>query len=141
MENAWKVKTSPVTGFMHFALEDEGEVTAKFHMNPGDIRLVARCQAVSEYISDVHSRIPENATHEYVLQFNNELESKFSELLGYDAKENLFGNIPAVAIMPDGCMFVIHVMNAIIENVLPELQKRKSAQRSAVKKYTDRYKK
>lgn len=139
MENAWKVKTSPITGFMHFALEDEGEAVAKFHINPGDIRLVARCQAVSEYLTDIHNRIPENATHEDVLQFNNDLETKFSELLGYDTKETLFGSIPATAIMPDGSMFALKIMDAVIEHVLPELQKRRSAQSSAVKKYTDRY--
>ena len=139
MKNAWKVKTSPITGFMHFTLEDQGEAMAKFHINPGDIRLVARCQAISEYLNDIHNRIPENATHEFVLQFNNELETKFSELLGYDAKEALFGNIPPVAIMPDGCMFVLKIMDAIVEHVLPELQKRRAAQSSAVKKYTDRY--
>jgi hypothetical protein len=41
--------------------------------------------------------------------------------------------------MPDGCMFAIKIMDAIIDNVLPELQKRRAAQSSAVKKYTGRY--
>ena len=139
MENTWKVKTSPVTGFMHFALEDEGETVTKFHINPGDVRLVARCQSISEYLGDIHNRIPDNAAHADVLQFNDNLEIKFSELLGYDVKETLFGNIPATAIMPDGSMFALKIMDAVIEHVLPELQKRRAAQCSAVKKYTDRY--
>lgn len=139
MENSWNVKTSPVTGFMHFSLEDGDEVCAKFRINPGDVKLLQRCNDVAEYFHQVQEKVAENATQDDVMAFNDELESKFCHLLGYDARESLFGNIPALNIMPDGVMFALHIMQAVNQYVIPELKKRRAAQADGVKKYTEKY--
>lgn len=139
MENSWKVKTSPVTGFMHFSIEDDGEVCAKFRINPGDVKLLQRCQNVADYLHELSNKVAEDATQADVMCINDELENKFCYLLGYDAREGLFGNIPALSIMPDGLMFALHIMEGINQHVIPELRKRRAAQADGVKKYTEKY--
>lgn len=121
--------------------DDEGEVVAFFRMNPADIKLVQRCQEVSAYFEERRDKIPDNATLEEAAQYNNELEEKICYLLGYDAKQSLFGLFSATSIMGDGNLFVVHIMDQILKAVKPEIEKRKQAMAKAVSKHTAKYQK
>ena len=119
--------------------DDEGEVIASFRMNPADVKLAQRCQEVSSFFEELKEKTPENATLDDAVKLNNEVEDKICYLLGYDAKQSLFGQISATSVLGDGNMFVILVMEKIVEAVAPEIKRRKQAMSSAVEKYTAKY--
>ena len=119
--------------------DDDGEVFASFRLNPADVKLAKRFQEVGEYFNDIGNKLPDNASIDDVFKLNEELESQICRLLGYDAKQSLFGMISATSIMDDGNMFVLHIMDVITEKVAPELQKRKQSMANAVAKHTAKY--
>lgn len=119
--------------------DDEGEVFASFRMNPADVKLAKRFQESGEYFKNIGDNMPQNASLDDIFQFNEELEEKVCYLLGYDAKQSLFGQVSATSIMEDGNLFVLHVLNVIMEKVAPELQKRKQSMAAAVAKHTAKY--
>lgn len=130
------------TSLLKFTFSDEeGEVIASFRMNPADVKLAQRCNEISTFFEDLRDNTPENATLEDAVHLNDELEDKICYLLGYDAKQSLFGLISATSIMGDGNMFVVHVMDQIIKAVGPEIKKRQQAMAKAVSKHTAKYKK
>ena len=130
------------SSFLKFTFTDgDGDVVASFRMNPADVKLVQRCQEVSEYFNELRDNTPETATLEDALKMNAEMESKICYLLGYDATETLFGLISATSVMADGNMFIVHVMNKIVEAVGPEIRKRKQSMEKAVAKHTAKYQK
>lgn len=125
---------------LHFRFTDgDGAVLASFRMNPGDIKLAHRCRELSDYFRNLSEQTPEHATVEDAVKFNDELEEKFCYLLGYDAKQSLFGLLSATSIMEDGNLFAVHVLDKITEHVGPELQKRKQAMSEAVSRHTAKY--
>ena len=130
------------SSFLKFTFSDEeGDVLASFRMNPADVKLAHRCQEISAYFETLQDHTPESATLEDAVKLNDELEEKICYLLGYDARGSLFGLISATSVMADGNMFVVHVMNEIVEKVAPEIQKRKQTMEKAVEKHTAKYKK
>ena len=76
---------------------------------------------------------------EDVVKLNNEVEDKICNLLGYDAKQSLFGQISATSVLGDGNMFVVLVMEKIVEAVAPEISRRKQSMADAVAKHTAKY--
>ena len=131
------INTGIGSAFMKFTFtDDDGEIVASFRVNPADIKLARRCQEVSEYLAGLRDKTSETATLDDAVKFNDELEEKICYLLGYDAKQSLFGMISATSIMGDGNMFVIHVVNKITEVVGPEIRKRKQSMAAAVSKHT-----
>lgn len=136
------INKSVSSSLMKFTFSDEdGEVVASFRMNPADIKLVQRCQEVSAFFEDLRDKTPDNATLEEAAQFNDEMETKICYLLGYDAKQSLFGLLSATSIMEDGNLFVVHVMDQILKAVGPEIKKRQQAMAKAVSKHTAKYQK
>lgn len=128
------------SSFLKFTFsDDDGDILASFRMNPADVKLIQRCQDTSDYFENLSGKVPENAGVNDVLTFNNEIEEKICQLLGYDAKQSLFGLISATSIMADGRMFAVHVMDKIIEAVGPELERRKQSMAAAVAKHTAKY--
>lgn len=129
------------SSLLKFTFTDEdGDVVASFRMNPADIKLAKRCQEVSAYYESLKDRTSENASFEEAAQFNDELEEKICYLLGYDARQSLFGLISATSIMADGNMFAVHVMNKIVEVAGPEIKKRQKSMEKAAK-HTAKYQK
>lgn len=119
--------------------DDDGEIIASFRMNPADIKLLQRCEELATYFEELREKTPETTTLEDAVKFNDMLEDKICYLLGYDAKPSLFGVVSATAIMGDGNLFVLHVVNKIAEFVGPEIQERKKAMQKAVEKHTAKY--
>lgn len=136
------INTGIGSAFLKFTFsDDDGTVLASFRMNPADVKLMQRCQDLSGYFDGLDKKIPESATEEDILSFNGEIEEKICHFLGYDAREELFGLVSATSIMSDGRMFVVHVMDKILEEAGPEIQKRKKSMSEAVAKHTEKYKK
>ena len=134
------INTSVGSSLLKFTFSDaDGEVVASFRMNPADIKLAQRCQEVLRYFENLHEKTPESATLEDAVKANDEIEEKICYLLGYDARQSLFGMISATSIMDDGNMFAVTVMDAITEAVGKEIQKRKQSMAAAVAKHTAKY--
>ena len=130
------------SSLMKFTFTDEnGDVVSSFRMNPADIKLAHRCQELSAYFHNLARRVSENETLEDAIKFNDEIEEKICYLLGYDARQSVFGLISATSVMGDGNLFVVHVMNQISKAVGPEIKKRQQAMANAVSKHTGKYKK
>ena len=90
------INTSVGSSLLKFTFSDaDGEVVASFRMNPADIKLAHRCQEVLAYFENLHNNTPESATLEDAAKLNDEMEEKICYLLGYDAKQSLFGLISA----------------------------------------------
>lgn len=119
--------------------DDDGEVIASFRMNPADVKLAQRCQEVSAFFDELKEKTNSTETLEDALKFNDELENKFCYLLGYDAKQSLFGFLSATSVLGDGRLFAVCVMDRIVEAVGPEIQRRKQSMEKAVAKHTAKY--
>lgn len=133
------IETSLSSSFQKYQFTDDGEVIAYFRMNPADIKLAQRLQNVGDFFEELSDKMPENATLADAIKFNDTIEEKICEVLGYDARASLFGMISATSIMADGNMFVLHVLDVIKEHAVPEIQKRNKAMAAAVAKHTAKY--
>lgn len=133
------IETSLSSSFQKYQFTDDGEVLASFRMNPADIKLAKRLQEIGTFFEELGDKMPENATLEDAVKFNDSIEEKICEILGYDARASLFGMISATSIMADGNMFVLHVLDVIKEHAVPEIQKRNKAMAAAVAKHTAKY--
>lgn len=137
---AWNVKTDAVTGMMKFNLLDEdGDSAASFRMNPTDIRLATRFEEVGEFFHNLSKNAPEQATAADIQKYNDALEEKLCYVIGGNARETLFGVMPAVSIMPDGSLFAAEVFGKLSEAVIPEIEARRQKMQTAASKYTAKY--
>ena len=119
--------------------DDDGKVVASFRLNPADVRLAGRVQEAANLFRKAAQSAPEQATVADILKYNNNVEEEICRVLGYDARESLFGFMSATTILEDGEMFAQKILDMISEAVLPEIQKRKAALAAAVKKHTAKY--
>lgn len=119
--------------------DDDGEVLASFRINPLDPKLAQRFQDVSGFFENIKEQTPETATLEDVVQLNNDIEEKICYILGYDARENLFGQLSATSVMGDGTMFVNLVVEKILDHIGPEIDRRQKSMSKAVEKHTAKY--
>lgn len=119
--------------------DDDGDVVASFRLNPADIRLAGRVQAAAKFFAEAAKSAPEMATVADIEKYNNAVETEICRVLGYDARESLFGFMSATTILEDGEIFAKKILDKIEAAVLPEIQKRKAALAAAVKKHTAKY--
>ena len=128
------------SSLLNFKFTDGDDVIASFRMNPMDVKLAKRCEEAADFFTEVEKKLPENATLDDAIGYNDEIESKICYLLGYDAKQSLFGLISATSIMEDGRMFCIHVMEHINQAVAKVLSERKAKMKKAAERHTASYK-
>lgn len=134
------IKTNLGSSILKFTFTDEDdEIIASFRLNPGDLKLIQRAEEMSDFFKNISNNAPENATIETALKYNAEIEEKMCYLLGYDARQSLFGTIPAMTILEDGSIFIVLVWEKIASAVAPAAQKRKEALEKAVNKHTAKY--
>lgn len=119
--------------------DSDGELLGKCRINPADPKLAARCEEVSKYFDKKGSGAPNSAAE--LEKCNDEIEEKICYLLGYDARQELFGQLPACSVLPDGDLYVNKVMGRIVEAVEPEAKKRAENMQAAIAKHTAKYEK
>lgn len=129
--------TKIVTGIQTYTFTDENdEVFASFRINPMDVKLAARALEIGDYFQSLKEKPVESVQE--LEKLNNEMEEKISYVLGYDAAE-IFGNVTATTVFPDGQVFAIIVVEKIIEAVQPALQERKVKLAETTEKYLKQY--
>lgn len=132
------INSNIAVGKLNFTFTDEdGDVFASFRLNPADVNVAKRCEEVGTYFAG--RKDLDFSSIDDVLRCNQEMEDKISYILGYDAHESLFGNIPATTVMESGEMFVMVVVKTIADAVKSEAKKRASRMKEAVEKYTSKY--
>lgn len=132
------INSNIAVGKLNFTFTDEdGAVFASFRLNPADINVASRCTEVSDYFSKRQEE--STASLEDVLKLNTELEEKICYILGYDAREDIFGEVPATTVLPSGDLFAMVVLEAIANAVRPEVKKRTKKSAEAIAKYTEKY--
>lgn len=125
-------------GKLNFVFKDEnGDEFSSFRLNPADINVASRCAEVSDYFSKRQEEVPTSL--EDVMKLNTELEAKIVYILGYDARESVFGEVPATTVLPSGDLFAMVVLEAIANAVKPEVEKRTKKSAEAIAKYTAKY--
>lgn len=118
--------------------DSDGDLIGKCRINPADPKLLARCEEVSSYFEGKKAE-PKDAAE--LAALNDEIEDKICYLLGYDAKAELFGLLPACSVLPGGELFVGKVMEKIVEALEPEVKKRTENMQAAISKHTAKYEK
>ena len=119
------------TGSVKFTFTDkDGDVFAYFKLNPTDPRLLKKCKSMMDFFMTAGENVKSPS------QWEEMVEKKFSEFLGYDCSSSLFGRIAATDVMKDGRIFASHVLDTMIAHIGPEIQKRR---KERVEKYTARY--
>lgn len=129
--------TRVATGIQTYTFTDEDDhVFASFRLNPTDINLAKRALEVGEYFEHLKDTAPE--TVEELAAMNDEMEQKISYVLGYEASD-IFGEVTATTVFPDGTVFAILVVDTIIEAVQPALQDRAKSIQEKSAKYLEKY--
>lgn len=122
-------------GFLKFTFTDnDGDVFASFKIKPTDPRLMGRCKSISQFFDDLAADSEEKRTP---AQWEEIVEDKFCEFLGYDCRKSLFSQVAATDVI-DGKMFANHILDAVVREVGPYLR-RQRAQKIA--RHTGKYKK
>lgn len=119
--------------------DESGEVLASFRLNPADIRIPGRVFEAAEHFRKMAQEIPERVTDQEFLQLNNEWEERICYVLGYDARQSLFGFLSATTRLSNGESFGSVVMKRIAEAVAEEYRKRLETLKAAVHKHTAKY--
>ena len=119
--------------------DESGEVLASFRLNPADIRIPGRVFEAAEHFRKMAQEIPERVTDQDFLQLNNEWEERICYVLGYDARQSLFGFLSATTKLSSGESFGSVVMKRIAEAVAEEYRKRLESLKAAVHKHTAKY--
>ncbi len=126
------------TGVLKFTFTDEDDrVFSSFRMNPADPNVAYRCQEVAAYFANLKGE--KYSTLDEIVAYDKQLTEKISYILGYDAKQEIFGEVSATTVLPSGELFAIVVLDAIADAAKPEIEKRKAAMAKAAAKYTDKY--
>jgi hypothetical protein len=134
------INTNISTSFLKFKFTDEdGDVLASFRVNPLDVKLAKRMEESLPYFSNLENNADEATSLDDVAAKNDELEEKICYILGYDARDSLFGQISATSVMGDGSLFVSVLLEKLYEAIGPEIDRRHKSMSAAVEKHTAKY--
>ena len=114
----------------------DGNVFSKFRINPTDIRTGERAIASAEFFQAIKA---ESFDVDTVGQLQKDIEDKISYILGYDSSKEIFGEVSALTVLPDGRFFVEIIVDKIMEIVQPAVKARQEAMAKRADKYTKKY--
>ena len=138
-------KTNEITikadsGAIPFRFEDkDGTVYASCRVNPADPRLLERFEEATSYFEGLSERQPEISTAKDIAELDKQLADKMCELLGYDVRDELFGRVSPLTMLPDGNVFISLVLDSIADNIKPAIEARRENAKKLAKKYTARF--
>lgn len=124
------------TGYTVFTFTgSDGEVFASVRANLSDPRLVRRAKHISEFFADL-AKTAAPRTAEERADYEDKVEQCFCDFFGYDCRADLFGRVAATAVLADGRIFAMHILDTLVQNVAPEIRR---LHRSNVDKYAGKY--
>lgn len=119
----------------------QGEIFSMFKMNPSDIKLAARCEEALAWFEEIEKTPAVFETAKEAADFNNKIEEKINYVLGYEASKDLFKEMTATSVLPNGLFFAYIVLEKIASTVEPEAEKRRIKMEKMLSKYTEKYNK
>lgn len=126
------------TGIQTYRFFDEDDnLIAQFRINPMDVNLADRAMETADWFDSIKSELGNGTVHD-LSRFNGELEEKIAYVLGYGPKD-LFGVITATTVLPGGDMWAAIILDKIISEIEPQVQKRTKAMEKAQQKYLKKY--
>lgn len=126
------------TGLITFTFTNEvGEVFASFQMNPRDLNAYNRCVKMVEYFREHNA--PEINNMDDFVAYNQQIEQKVCEMLGYNARPSLFGKVSALTVLPDKRTFVVVVLESVAKALEEEGKRREKMKEYAHDKYLSKY--
>ena len=114
----------------------DGHIFSKFRINPTDLRTGERAIESADFFEKIKA---ESFDRDLVTQLQKDIEDKISYILGYDSSKDIFGEVSALTVLPDGSLFVEHIVNKIMEIVEPAVKKRKEEMQKRAESYTKKY--
>ena len=114
----------------------DGHIFSKFSINPTDLRTGERAIESADFFEKIKA---ESFDRDLVTQLQKDIEDKISYILGYDSSKDIFGEVSALTVLPDGSLFVEHIVNKIMEIVEPEVKKRQETMQKRAESYTKKY--
>lgn len=117
--------------------DDAGNVVARFHINPASPGIAQRLEEVSAYYENATAPDIKDAAD--WKKYSDEIDAKICHVLGYDARDELFGTVEAGSILPDGSIFAMTVISDIADIIAPELKRRAEKMDAAIEKHTAKY--
>jgi len=114
----------------------DGHIFSKFRINPTDLRTGERAIESADFFEKIKA---ESFDRDLVTQLQKDIEDKISYILGYDSSKDIFGEVSALTVLPDGSLFVEHIVNKIMEIVEPEVKKRQETMQKRAESYTKKY--
>lgn len=126
------------TGIQTYRFFDEDDnLIAQFRINPMDVNLADRAMETADWFDSIKSELGNGTVHD-LSRFNGELEEKIAYVLGYEPKD-LFSVITATTVLPGGDMWAAIILDKIISEIEPQVQKRTKAMEKAQQKYLKKY--
>ena len=126
------------TGLITFTFTNEAdEVFASFQMNPGDLNSYNRCVKMMQYFRE--NKTPEIKSIDDFAAYNEQVEQKVCEMLGYNARPSLFGKVSALTVLPDKRTFVVVVLESVAKAIEEEGKRREKIMKYAYDKYLAKY--
>ena len=114
----------------------DGHVFSKFRINPTDLRTGERAIESADFFQGIKA---ESFDKDLVTQLQKDIEDKISYVLGYDSSKDIFGEVSALTVLPDGRLFVEIIVDKIMEIVGPAVKDRKEAMAKRADSYTKKY--
>ena len=133
-----KIDTRLDSGLVTFTFTDNDDhVFSAFRINPADLGMAERTEEVDTFFKTFDKSF--NSVGEMAAK-EKEIEEKISYLLGYDSGKEIFGEVGALSLLPDGTLFMEHVLENISSNIEKILKPRADKMQKRVAKYTKKYK-
>lgn len=132
------------TGVKLIQLEDEtGYAFAQIRLNPTDANMISRYEEVVDFFNNFQELLPEDSepTKEETIKLNELIADKIDYLVGYGAGREIFSYCGALTVTGDGEVFFMNVLDFIAKEIEEATNNRMKKVNSAMKKYTDKYKK
>lgn len=114
----------------------DGHVFSKFRINPTDLRTGERAIESADFFQGIKA---ESFDKDLVTQLQKDIEDKISYVLGYDSSKDIFGEVSALTVLPDGRLFVEIIVDKIMEIVGPAVKDRQEAMAKRADSYTKKY--
>ncbi len=116
--------------------DSDGALLGWLEINLIDERFIGRLAGFAQYF---RSYKEEGNDVKRERNLNQTVKERFSELLGYQCDETLFGRLNPLTVLENGETFIGVIMRTITQEFIDEARRRMAAKTAAIRKHTEKY--